>query len=140
MLDEGEISSPVYALASLRWFRPKTGYASTGWRARDRGGSPLLDAGVHVVDLLLWLLGPVSWIAAHGDGASTITGLLGFKSGKTASLAISFAGNLFRDELTLELVATRGGCRLEIRDHNHAEIVRLDRRSAQEHRPCPRAR
>ena len=130
MLDEGDLGSPVYALANLSWYRPRGGNATSGWRAQDRGGSPLLDAGVHLVDLLLWLLGPVSWVAAHSgeaESASTTTALLGFESGATAVLAISFAGNLFRDELTLELVATHGGCRLEIRDHDHAEIVRLDR-------------
>ncbi len=51
----------------MRWFRPAEYYATSRWRgtwALDGGGA-LLNQAVHTVDLLQWLFGPVTQVAAR---------------------------------------------------------------------------
>ena len=66
LIEEGRLGTLVYAVGSLCWHRPDAVRASHAWRGSDRGGGLLLDAGVHLVDLLLWLLGPAGWVTAEG--------------------------------------------------------------------------
>src|SRR4051794_6392108 len=134
LIEIDTLGTLYYAVASLSWYRPAAATAGHAWRGRDLGGGLLLDAGVHLVDLLLWLLGPVEGVTAQGDGGEpprTVSALLLCRSGVAATLALSFAGNLYRDDVAIEIVGSRGGCRLEIRDHDHAEIVRLDLAAAE---------
>jgi UDP-N-acetyl-2-amino-2-deoxyglucuronate dehydrogenase len=61
LLEEGRIGTPVMATGEVKWFRPPDYYASSRWRgtwALDGGGA-LMNQGIHTVDLLLYLLGPV---------------------------------------------------------------------------------
>jgi UDP-N-acetyl-2-amino-2-deoxyglucuronate dehydrogenase len=53
--------------AYVKWFRSQAYYDSGAWRgtwSRDGGGA-LMNQGVHSVDLLTWLMGPVVEIQAH---------------------------------------------------------------------------
>jgi UDP-N-acetyl-2-amino-2-deoxyglucuronate dehydrogenase len=45
----------------VKWYRPPSYYASSDWRGTRAldGGGALMNQGVHTVDLLLWLFGPV---------------------------------------------------------------------------------
>jgi predicted dehydrogenase len=129
LVEESSLGTLQYAVASLCWYRPQEVLEQHAWRGRDPGGGLLLDAGIHLIDLLLWLMGPAAWVSGYArDGArpANVTATIGFRSGAGAAVALSFAGNLFRDDIAIDLVGTRGGCRLEIRDHDHAELVRLD--------------
>ena len=56
----------------VRWYRPPEYYAASRWRgtwALDGGGA-LMNQGIHTVDLLLWLLGPVG--ERHGPSATRL--------------------------------------------------------------------
>jgi predicted dehydrogenase len=52
---------PILATASVKWYRPPSYYATSDWRGTRAldGGGALINQGVHTVDLLLWLFGPV---------------------------------------------------------------------------------
>lgn len=53
--------------AYVKWHRSQQYYDSGAWRgtwARDGGGA-LMNQGIHSVDLLMWLMGPVVEIQAH---------------------------------------------------------------------------
>lgn len=65
-LDGGRLGTPVFASGRVKWYRPPEYYAQSRWRgtwALDGGGA-LMNQGIHTVDLLLWLLGPVARVRA----------------------------------------------------------------------------
>ena len=64
-IDAGEIGTPLLATGEVKWFRPRDYYSSSRWRgtwALDGGGA-LMNQGIHTVDLLLHLLGPVAAVS-----------------------------------------------------------------------------
>ena len=86
-IDAGEIGTPLLATGEVKWFRPRDYYASSRWRgtwALDGGGA-LMNQGIHTVDLMLHLLGPVVSVSGltatrfhahrsrrHGDRAARV--------------------------------------------------------------------
>ena len=61
LIDAGRLGTPILASASVRWHRPPDYYTGSAWRGTPDldGGGALMNQGVHTVDLLLWLFGPV---------------------------------------------------------------------------------
>lgn len=62
MLDAGELGAPVMISGRVKWYRPPEYYANSRWRgtwALDGGGA-LINQGIHTVDLVQWLFGPVA--------------------------------------------------------------------------------
>ena len=61
LIDAGRLGTPILASASVRWHRPLDYYTGSAWRGTQAldGGGALMNQGVHTVDLLLWLFGPV---------------------------------------------------------------------------------
>jgi predicted dehydrogenase len=62
LLDSGALGPVLGARASVTWFRDEAYYARRDWRGRwaTAGGGVLMNQAIHTVDLLQWLLGPVS--------------------------------------------------------------------------------
>ena len=61
------LGTPIFAAGRVRWYRPPEYYAASRWRgtwALDGGGA-LMNQGIHTVDLLHWLFGPVAKVAAR---------------------------------------------------------------------------
>jgi len=101
------------------------------------GGGPLIDLGVHVLDLTLWLIGfpkPVSVLGATyakigtkkpalGSGwmwdprkfevEDLGVGLIRFENGMTLFLEASFAANIEKEEFTTTLYGDKGGASLD---------------------------
>jgi len=66
LVDHGRLGRLVLADAHVKWYRSQAYYDSAAWRgtwAMDGGGA-LMNQGIHYVDLLLWLLGPVEEVTA----------------------------------------------------------------------------
>jgi predicted dehydrogenase len=94
-LDDGALGRPLLASARVKWHRPAEYYSGSRWRgtlALD-GGAALINQGIHTVDLLLWLLGPVAGVraltttAVHDiEGEDLALALLEFESGALATL------------------------------------------------------
>ncbi len=64
---QGELGPLIYADARVPWFRTQEYYDSGDWRgtwAMDGGGA-LMNQGVHTVDLLRWICGPVQSVYAQ---------------------------------------------------------------------------
>jgi UDP-N-acetyl-2-amino-2-deoxyglucuronate dehydrogenase len=120
-LDDGAIGSPVLATADVKWYRPPSYYADSRWRgtwALDGGGA-LMNQGIHTVDLLLHLLGPVSRVAGavatrlheiEAEDAAAAT--LQFASGAVATIVATTAAPPGRPR-RLEIVGTTGSLTLE---------------------------
>jgi predicted dehydrogenase len=61
LIDEGRLGRPILATGHVKWYRTPEYYAGSRWRGSRSldGGGALMNQGVHTVDLLLWLFGPV---------------------------------------------------------------------------------
>lgn len=96
----GVLGRVLLASARVKWHRPAEYYAASRWRgtlALD-GGAALINQGVHTLDLLLWLLGPVARVRAatarrlHAiEGEDVAFALLEFRSGALASFEATTA-------------------------------------------------
>ncbi len=66
-LDQSEFGKLILTEARVPWYRTQEYYDSGDWRgtwALDGGGC-LMNQGVHTVDLMLWLAGPVKTVYAQ---------------------------------------------------------------------------
>ena len=120
-------------------------YAKTGWLRRigipglggwfttkeTAGGGPLIDLGVHVLDLTLWLMGnpkPVyvlgSSYAKFGpqmakeqggtyDVEDLATGMIKLENGATVMIEASWQSFVERERAYSQLIGTEGGAELE---------------------------
>jgi UDP-N-acetyl-2-amino-2-deoxyglucuronate dehydrogenase len=115
-LGRGGLGRVLLASARVKWHRPPEYYSGSRWRgtkAQD-GGAALVNQGIHTVDLLLWLLGPVDRVHAltatqlHPiEGEDVALALLRFASGAVATLeatTVAFPGYPRR----LEISGTEG--------------------------------
>jgi predicted dehydrogenase len=87
-LDAGDIGTPLFAQGQVRWYRPPEYYAASRWRgtwALDGGGA-LMNQGIHTVDLVQWLLGPVARVTGR-----TATRLHAIEVEDTAVALLEFA-------------------------------------------------
>ena len=84
-IDAGELGRLVMGNLSMPYVRSQSYYESADWRgtwALDGGGA-LMNQGIHLVDLLLWLVGDVAEVRAN---AVTLTHQIEVEDGVTASL------------------------------------------------------
>ena len=100
LLDSGRLGRPILGDAVIKWYRTQEYYDSGGWRgtwALDGGGC-LMNQGVHYVDLLQWMMGPVDSVSARFSTAAheievedVVVAVLRFQSGALGSLEASTA-------------------------------------------------
>jgi UDP-N-acetyl-2-amino-2-deoxyglucuronate dehydrogenase len=100
LVDQGRLGRIVLGEAVTKWYRSQGYYDSGDWRgtwALDGGGA-LMNQGVHYLDLLCWIMGPVDQVTALcATQAHTIEvedvalALLRFRSGAVGLLQASTA-------------------------------------------------
>ncbi len=68
-IDSGCIGKMVLGDAYLKYFRSQEYYDSGDWRGTWEldGGGALMNQGVHMVDILRWIMGPIDTIYANAD-------------------------------------------------------------------------
>jgi predicted dehydrogenase len=88
LIDAGRLGTPILANARVKWYRPPSYYADSRWRGTQAldGGGALMNQGIHTVDLLLWLFGPVRRVFGK-----TIAGLHAIHVEDTAVAVLEFA-------------------------------------------------
>lgn len=66
-IQRGALGRLVLGDATVKWYRAPEYYASSSWRGtwQGDGGGALMNQGIHTVDVLLWLMGPVSKVFAR---------------------------------------------------------------------------
>jgi len=108
----GGLGRVLVASARVKWHRPPEYYSASRWRGTTAldGGAALINQGIHTVDLLLWLLGPVVEVRGlagtllHAiEGEDVAFALLRFASGALATLeatTVAFPGYPRRVEIS----------------------------------------
>ncbi len=114
MIDEGRLGTPVMGRAQLTcWYPPMKG----AWRQvpRQGGGGSLIDMGSHCIDLLEWMLGPVTEVSCFTARLvqdcpveDTATVLLRFESGAQGLVDSHFNIPDASSENRLEIYGSKG--------------------------------
>ncbi|MCO7275106.1 MULTISPECIES: Gfo/Idh/MocA family protein [Cellulosimicrobium] len=83
-LDDGALGELRLVATHVPWYRDDDYYAAARWRSSTaEGGGSLMNQGVHNVDLLRWLCGPVESVTAQA-GTLARGGVLGEAPGDLA--------------------------------------------------------
>jgi len=86
----GKLGTITLGDAYIKWFRPQEYYESAAWRGTwaMEGGGALMTQGIHTVDLLQWIMGPVKRVSARMGALvhdieveDTIVAILEYESG-----------------------------------------------------------
>lgn len=136
-IESGRLGKIYYAKTS--WLRRRGN--PWGWFSKKAlsGGGPLIDIGIHILDLTLWLMNfPIiervssmvtnklgmyktkdtgAYLADYGDGKindveDVASAMLHAKDGASIMLDVSWAVNCKEDKLSIELFGDKGGARL----------------------------
>jgi len=68
-VDEGRLGKLLVADMYYKSYRSQAYYDDSGWRGtwEQEGGAALINQGIHGVDLLRWLAGPLAQVFAYAD-------------------------------------------------------------------------
>lgn len=151
-IDAGELGDIYYARAHSLRVRGIPGWGVFIDKSKQ-GGGPLIDIGVHILDLTLWLMGHPKPIAASGatyqkfGKRDDVVGFMGqwdtekftvedlsvgmirFENGATISLEASFVANIKQDVFSAELMGTAGGATtspFSITQERHMSVFSFD--------------
>ena len=146
-IDDGRLGAIYYARAHALRRRGIPGWGLFTQNDKQ-GGGPLIDIGVHILDLTLWLMGhpePVSVTGQTYAKFGTREGVLGlmgqwdpktftvedfaagfirFANGATLSLESSFAANIAENQFHTTLLGTEGGAHLYPSDDARTRLFR----------------
>ena len=135
LLVSGALGRPLLATARVKWYRAPEYYTGSRWRGTRAldGGGALINQGIHTIDLLVWLLGPVRRVLGGSatllheiEVEDTTLAILEFESGVRASFeatTAAYPGYPRRVELT----TTEGTIVLE-----HDRVIAARRRTRHE--------
>jgi predicted dehydrogenase len=130
IIDAETLGDIYYAKAG--WVRRRWGATVRGWfmEKEKSGGGPLIDLGVHMLDLTLWLMGNPKAARVSGavydklakemepllgplDIEDLGAGMIHLDNGSTIYLETSWGGYIERERVFSELLGTRGGAKYE---------------------------
>jgi predicted dehydrogenase len=146
-IDDGKMGEIYYARAHALRRRGIPGWGVFTQKDKQ-GGGPLIDIGVHILDLTLWLLGYPEPVSVSGQTYTKfgkregVIGLMGqwdpkiytvedfaagyvrFKNGATLTLESSFCANIEHDEFNTHVFGTEGGAFLDSFDPKNIRLFR----------------
>ncbi len=119
-LDQGRFGKLVHGVAVVRWNRNEEYYKQAAWRGTwEQDGGVLMNQGIHDIDLLQWIMGPVERLYAEADtflrpieAEDMGAAILRFKNGAIGIIegsACIYPKNL---EETLSIFGERGTVRI----------------------------
>jgi UDP-N-acetyl-2-amino-2-deoxyglucuronate dehydrogenase len=99
LLDAGALGRLMFGQATTKWYRSQGYYDSSSWRGTwALDGGSLMNQGIHYVDLLRWVMGPVAEVTAlcatqahQVEVEDTTLAVLRFRSGAVGSIITSTA-------------------------------------------------
>ena len=99
-VSDGRLGKIVLGNAYIKWYRSADYYASSAWRGtlKGDGGAAFINQGIHTIDLLQHLLGPVGSVYAQTrtrvhdiEGEDAGAAILNFRSGALGTVEASTA-------------------------------------------------
>jgi UDP-N-acetyl-2-amino-2-deoxyglucuronate dehydrogenase len=139
-LVDGKLGNPILVTGKVKWYRPAEYYGASQWRGTKAldGGGALINQGVHTIDLLLWMLGPVTRVHAISRTAlhkieveDTLVATLEFAGGAIGTFEASTAaypGYNRRVELTgsegTVILENSSVVQIDLRDRDSARLLR----------------
>ncbi|MFM7320874.1 MAG: Gfo/Idh/MocA family protein [Armatimonadota bacterium] len=134
-LDEGKLGRLVYGESVTKWFRTQAYYDSGGWRGTWEldGGGALMNQGVHYVDQLRWIMGPVRSVAAtmgtlaheRIEVEDVVSATIEFESGAVGTLMASTSLVPGYNQ-SLEIYGTHGSVLIDNGMVRHAQFLAGD--------------
>jgi len=95
-LEAGRFGRLTFLSARVKWWRDQDYYHSSSWRGTREldGGGALMNQGIHAVDLLQWLGGPLKEVSAFSGSLAhaglpvedTLTSCLRFENGALGTI------------------------------------------------------
>lgn len=66
-VDAGRFGRMTLGETTCKWWRPQSYYDDGGWKGTQAldGGGALMNQAIHNVDLLLWMMGPVTHVSGY---------------------------------------------------------------------------
>ena len=146
---DGKLGNVYFARAG--WIRCAGIPGAGSWFTQKAmaGGGPLIDLGVHILDLALWLMGYPKPVAVSGtayaafgplgkkswgnrkatggyDVEDLAAGFVRFENGAAMQIEASWAAHTTpnRDEYFVNLYGTEGGCELDVPNYTDRDTVR----------------
>jgi predicted dehydrogenase len=135
-IDDGVIGKPYFARSQSIRRRGVPAWGVFGQK-KHSGGGPLIDIGVHAIDVTWYLMGKPTPVAVSGKTYETIgatpghmgcfglwdhkvydvedfaVGLVRFAGGETMSIESAFCVNVDKDVFGCQIVGDKGGAQLE---------------------------
>ncbi|MBE6573536.1 MAG: Gfo/Idh/MocA family oxidoreductase [Ruminococcaceae bacterium] len=151
MIENGECGE-IYN-ARCAWVRRRGVPQPGSWFAKkaESGGGPLIDLGVHMIDLAMYLMGNPKPVSVTGtvfnkfnnnreytfDVEDMATGYIKFDNGASLALEFSWESNIMSESRYVELRGTKAGAKIE-NDELNLYIERYG--SMCDEQPHPRGR
>lgn len=121
-IEQGDLGEIYYAKTG--WLRRKGIPGLGGWFTTKAmaGGGPLIDLGVHVLDLTLWLMGNPKPVEVMGTAYAKFgpeyvedlaVAMIKLDTGATVVLEASWESYVGREEIYTKLMGTKGGAELD---------------------------
>jgi len=119
-VEEGRFGRLAWAGSFTPWYRPDKYYDDVPWRGTWKldGGGAVMNQGVHQVDLLQWIVGPVKTVCAFAS--SRIHAKI--ETEDTMSCAIQFASGAYGTFVSTTAMFPGGQTRLELGGENGTAI------------------
>lgn len=119
-MDGGRFGKLAWAGSFTPWYRPDKYYEDGGWRGTWKldGGGAVMNQGVHQVDLLQWIMGPVKTVCAFAS--SRIHAKIEVED--TMTCALQFASGAYGTFMSTTAMHPGGSTRLEIGGENGTAI------------------
>lgn len=116
LISNGELGKLSLCSAYAKIYRSQEYYDSAGWRGTWEydGGGAMMNQGIHTVDLLQWIVGPVSSLYGNSQAIlrdieveDTVTSLLEFENGAMGVLEITTTA-VINEQQRLEIHGEKG--------------------------------
>lgn len=115
-IESGKLGRINHASLIMRWFRPQEYYDRSDWHGtKAMEGGLLLSQGIHYIDTMRWLFGPVETVFATKQIVShdietedLVSGAIHFESGALATTEMTLSTYPKNLECSITVLGTKG--------------------------------
>jgi len=120
IVERGQLGRINSASLVVRWTRPQEYFDNDKWRGtKELDGGALLTQGIHYIDILQWILGPVESVFAKKDTVAhkikiedIVVAIAKFKNGAYATIEFTICTYLHNIECSITILGSRGSVKI----------------------------